>query len=92
MNQPFVIKLPKVENKSIDFNEKNELSLYSSVINYPLFKLGFHSYIHRTRSAMEITKNLQTKTNFYFVVNPYESEISNYEDDIEKSSKLYFNL
>jgi 23S rRNA U2552 (ribose-2'-O)-methylase RlmE/FtsJ len=91
MNQPFVIKLPKVENKSIDFNEKNELSLYSSVINYPLFKLGFHSYIHRTRSAMEITKNLQTKTNFYFVVNPYESEISNYEDDIEKSSKLYFN-
>ena len=91
MNQPFVIKLPKVENKSIDFNEKNELSLYSSVINYPLFKLGFHSYIHRTRSAMEITKNLQTKTNFYYVVNPYESEISNYEDDIEKSSKLYFN-
>jgi 23S rRNA U2552 (ribose-2'-O)-methylase RlmE/FtsJ len=90
MNQPFVIKLPKVENKSIDFNEKNELSIYSSVINYPLFKLGFHSYIHRTRSAMEITKNLQTKTNFYYVVNPYESEISNYEDDIEKSSKLYF--
>jgi 23S rRNA U2552 (ribose-2'-O)-methylase RlmE/FtsJ len=90
MNQPFVIKLPKVENKSIEFNEKNELSLYSSVINYPLFKLGFHSYIHRTRSAMEITKNLQTKTNFYYVVNPYESEISNYEDDIEKSSKLYF--
>ena len=90
MNQPFIIKLPKVEIKNLDFNEKKENIVSSSVLTYPLFTLGFHSFIHRTRSAMEITKNLQSKTDFYYVVNPFESTISNFEDDIKKSTELYF--
>ena len=90
MNQPFIIKLPKVEIKNLDFNEKKENIVFSSVLTYPLFTLGFHSFIHRTRSAMEITKNLQSKTEFYYVVNPFEPTISNFEDDIKKSTQLYF--
>jgi hypothetical protein len=54
--------------------------------------LGFHSFIHRTRSALGITKNLQTKTNFYFVVNPFEPNILNYDDDISKLSKAYLKI
>jgi hypothetical protein len=91
MNQPFIIKLPKVESKNLDFNEKKENIMFSPVLTYPLFTLGFHSFIHRTRSAMEITKNLQSKTEFYYVVNPFEPNISNYEDDIKKLTELYFN-
>ena len=91
MNQPFIIKLPKVEIKNLDFDKKNENVIFSSVLPYPLFSLGFHSFIHRTRSAMEITKNLQSKTDFYYVVNPFEPTISNFEDDIKKSTELYFN-
>jgi len=87
MNQPFIIKLPGVENKNLDFKEP---VVFSPVLPYPLFTLGFHSFIHRTRSAMEITDKLQTKTDFYYVVNPFEQNISNYEDDIKNSTKEYF--
>lgn len=87
MNQPFIIKLPSVENKNLDFKEN---VIFSPVLPYPLFTLGFHSFIHRTRNAMEITDKLQTKTDFYYVVNPFEPNISNYEDDIKNSTKEYF--
>jgi len=90
MYHPFIIKIPKIEN-NLDFNSSEKVS-YSSIIPYPLFTLGFHHFVHRTRSAMEITKNLQTKTNFYYVVNPFEPNISNYEDDISKLSKAYFKI
>ena len=87
MYHPFVIKIPKIEN-NIDLNSTENI-INSSVISYPLFSLGFHSFIHRTRSAMGITKNLQTKTNFYYVVNPFEPNILNYDDDITKLTKIY---
>jgi len=87
MYHPFVIKIPKIEN-NIDLNSTENV-INSSVISYPLFSLGFHSFIHRTRSAMGITKNLQTKTNFYYVVNPFEPNILNYDDDITKLTKVY---
>ena len=87
---PFVIKIPKIDNKTISIDNKIDNIIFSSYINYPLFALGFHSYIHRTRSAMVITKKPEYKTNFYYVVNPFEPEISNYEDDIKTLTKKYF--
>jgi hypothetical protein len=63
----------------------------SNIRPYPLFTLGFHSFLHRTRNGMEITKNLQTKIEFYYVVNPFENKISNYEDDLISSTKTYLN-
>jgi len=93
MYHPFVIKLPKIEN-NLDFNSlASEKIIYSSIVSYPLFTLGFHSFIHRTRSALgQSTKNLQTKTNFYYVVNPFEPNILNYDDDISKLSKVYLKI
>ena len=91
MYQPFVFKLPDItlESKTIT-SDKNNVEM-SNIRPYPLFTLGFHSFLHRTRNGMEITKNLQTKIEFYYVVNPFENKISNYEDDLISSTKTYLN-
>ena len=88
MTQPFVFKLPSVnlDSKTLDNKEK---VTFTNITTYPLFTLGFHSFIHRTRNAMNITRTLQSKTEFYYVVNPFENKISNYEDDLNNSNKLY---
>jgi 23S rRNA U2552 (ribose-2'-O)-methylase RlmE/FtsJ len=87
MYHPFIININSNKN---EINNKTDNIVLSPRISYPLFALGFHSYLHRTRSAMEITKNLQTKEKFYYVVNPFEPNISNYEDDITSLTKKYF--
>jgi hypothetical protein len=89
MNIPFIVKLNKADLKNIEISTKDNLIL-SSIMPYPLISLGFHSFVKRTREAMNITKNLESKTEFYYVVNPFETSISNYEEDIQKSSKTYF--
>ena len=68
MYQPFIFKLPSVtlNNKTIT-SDKDNIEM-SYIKPYPLFTLGFHYYLHRTRDGMNITKNLQTKTEFYYVV------------------------
>ena len=38
---------------------------------------------------MSITNNLQTKNKFYYVVNPFEHVISNYEDSLKNLTKHY---
>jgi 23S rRNA U2552 (ribose-2'-O)-methylase RlmE/FtsJ len=89
MYQPFIFKLPSVtlDSKTIT-NDKDNVEM-SSIKPYPLFTLGYHSFLHRTRDGMDITKKLQTKTEFYYVVNPFENKILNYEDDILSSTKTY---
>ena len=89
MYQPFVFKLPSVtlDSKTVT-SDKDNVEM-SNVKPYPLFTMGFHSFLHRTRNSMDITKNLQTKTEFYYVVNPFENKISNYEDDLISSTKTY---
>jgi len=87
MYHPFIININPNKN---EINNKTDNIVLSPRISYPLFALGFHSYLHRTRSAMEITENLQTKEKFYYVVNPFEPNISNYEDDITSLTKKYF--
>lgn len=89
MTQPFIFKLPNINLDSKVLSDKENVVL-SNLIIYPLFTLGFHSFIHRTRNAMSITKTLQTKTEFYYVVNQFENKISNYPDDLNNSNKLYF--
>lgn len=89
MNQPFIIKLPKVENKNLEF--KNDKILFSPTINYPIITLGFHHYIKHTRKNFQkIIKNVKSDTTFYYVVNPFEPDIPNYEDDIKNQTNLYF--
>ena len=91
MYQPFIFKLPNItlDSKTITSDKNN--AIMSDIRPYPLFTLGFHSYLHRTRNALDIIKTLQTKIEFYYVVNPFENNISNYEDDLISSTKTYLN-
>jgi hypothetical protein len=64
--------------------------------NNPLFSLGYHYYIGRTRAALytNITKinqdlNSKKSNEFYYVVNNFEINISNYEEH-SKIFKEYF--
>ena len=41
---------------------------------------------------MSITKSLQTKNEFYYVINPFEENIANYEDSLYNLTKHYLNI
>jgi hypothetical protein len=88
---PFLIKLPKADIKNIDLSDSNDIRV-TNIVPYQLCSLGYHCFIKRTRDAINITKNLQTKTQFYYVVNPFENNISNYEDDINNATKTYLKI
>lgn len=81
--------LPNNEKKSKTF-ESNDLAIFSPFKSHPLFKLGYHHFIERTRSALNIKDKLESKKEFYYVVNEFETSISDYEDSIENLTKIYF--
>lgn len=85
-----VFKIPNVK-LDIEKHKKNNLILSSSV-NYPLFSLGFHSFLHRTKNAMSITNKIKSSSKFYYVVNPFEHMVSNYEKDLKNLTIKYFNI
>ena len=91
MYNPFVFKL-KSENSDILNNNINNNVILSSTMNLPLCNLGFHHFLYRTKSAMNITKKLQTDDECYYVVNPFEYKISNYDDSLDKLTNHYFNI
>jgi hypothetical protein len=88
MNNLQAYKLPKNNNIDI-FTKSYNLVITSPFQNNPLFSLGFHYFIDRTRNAMSITDKLVTKNDFYYVVNPFEPNVPNYEDTLINSSKIY---
>jgi 23S rRNA U2552 (ribose-2'-O)-methylase RlmE/FtsJ len=92
MYQPFVLKLKSGKSDVLDKGVNKDNLILSSTINLPLISLGFHAFIHRTKSAMSITKNIQTKNKFYYVVNPFEHVISDYEDSLDNLTKIYFGI
>jgi 23S rRNA U2552 (ribose-2'-O)-methylase RlmE/FtsJ len=92
MYQPFVFKLESGNSDALDKGPNKDNLILSSTINIPLNSLGFHTFIHRTKNAMSITKNLQTKNKFYYVVNPFEHVISNYEDSLKNLTKVYLGI
>jgi hypothetical protein len=91
MYTPLVFKLPKSNINDFITQDKENLIILSPNITHPLFSLGFHHFIERTKDAMDITNKLETKNEFYFVVQPFEPNISNYNDNINNFSKKYFN-
>lgn len=92
MYQPFVFKLETGKSDVLDKGPNKDNLILSSTINLPLCSLGFHTFIHRTKNAMSITKNLQTKNQFYYVVNPFEHIIFNYEDSLKNLTNLYLGI
>lgn len=92
MYQPFVFKLKSGNSDVLDKGVNKDNLILSSTINLPLISLGFHAFIRRTKEAMSITKNIQTKNKFYYVVNPFEHVISDYEDSLDNLTKIYLGI
>jgi 23S rRNA U2552 (ribose-2'-O)-methylase RlmE/FtsJ len=86
--KPFIFKLPQIDK--IENFEENDV-IKTTNISQPLFSLGFHSFIHRTKSAMDITKKLETQNKFYYIVNPFEHNINDYENDVAHVSEIFLN-
>ncbi len=78
-------------DKSNKILESEDLTLYSPFKSHPQFKMGYHHFIDRTREALNITKKLDTKNEFYYVVNEFETTIQDYDEHIENLSKIYLN-
>ena len=75
-----VFKLPNSKEKISNILKlKNDVKMASSYTQ-PLFSLGFHSFQHRTKSAMNITKNLETKKKFYNIVNNFDPDTLKVKD------------
>ena len=84
-----VYKLPSA-NKDISGSLQD--SLFSTYPTQPLFSLGFHSFIHRTKDSMSITNKLKTKNKFYYVANPFEHIINDYSGSLSNLTNLYLNI
>ncbi len=91
MYQPFIFELESGKSDVLDKSKSDNLIL-SSTINMPLTSLGFHNFLHRTKNAMSITNNLQTKNKFYYVINPFEHVVANYEDSLKNLTKTYLGI
>lgn len=81
-----IYKLSKSNNNldKIKDHKNTELLLTSDFPNYSLFSLGYHHYIDRTRETMFTTqKKPEFKNEFYYVVNPYEQDIKNYNESLK---------
>lgn len=89
MYNPFIFELDTVSNINIKGESKEDVIL-SSTISYPLFSLGFNHFLHPVKSDFNlIKKKLETKNQFYYIVNPFELTITNYEDTILNQTKIY---
>jgi 23S rRNA U2552 (ribose-2'-O)-methylase RlmE/FtsJ len=77
-------------NKNTKIIESNELYIFSPFRVNSQFKLGYHHFIDRTRDALDITKKLETKNEFYYIVNEFEIVIPDYKDSIYNLTQIYF--
>jgi hypothetical protein len=91
MYQPYIFELESGNSDNLKKTTTNDLIL-SSTINIPLISLGFHNFLHRTKSAMSITNKLQTKNEFYYIINPFEHIIPNYEDSLKNLTDHYLGI
>jgi 23S rRNA U2552 (ribose-2'-O)-methylase RlmE/FtsJ len=73
--------------------KSKDLAFLSPCMTQPLFKLGYHYYISRTRETLiNIIKKIESKKKFYNIVNNFEPDIQDYNDTIQNLTKIYFNI
>ena len=85
---PNVYHLPK-NNDILDHNNNVEKSIYQS---QPLFKYGFHWYIHQTKNKMEIFNNdLKHRRNKHST-NLFEHLVPDYNEDINSNIPYLIEL
>ena len=83
-----IYKLPK-NNDFNSFIKDDNLVINSPYENHPLFTLGYHHFISRTREAMSIPEIVDKKNELFYVVNPFEPNIRDYEDSLNNIIKVY---
>lgn len=73
--------------------KSKDLAFLSPCASQPLFKLGYHYYISRTRETLiNIIKKIESKKKFYNIVNNFEPEIQDYNDTIQTVTKIFFSI
>lgn len=83
---PIIVQIP-----SITISE-NINPILRATLPYPKSIYGFHHYIHQSRQKMTITQQFENKKKVYEICNKFDINIDDYENDLEKASKLYFNI
>ena len=89
--KPFIFKLQSSDNKILDKPIGKKDIVISPIINYPSLSLGYHYFIHRTKESMDRTNKLESKNNFFYIVNPFEHSIIN-SDDLTNDTKKFFDM
>lgn len=88
---PIIFKLSSTERNILE-NETKEPVIISSTINHPLLSLGYHYFLRRTRNDMiNKIKKISNNSKFYNVINPFESDIPNYDEGLDKLTNIYLN-
>jgi 23S rRNA U2552 (ribose-2'-O)-methylase RlmE/FtsJ len=87
MDKSFIIEF-NLDNYNYDNIDTDDFKT-SSNICLPLCSLGFQNYLVRTKNYLNVTKNFDTE--LYYVVNPFEINISNYNENIIYLTKNYLN-
>ena len=61
-------------------------------IDYPKFSLGFQHYVHAKKEALDTLSQFDGKKKVYNVINKLNKQIDDYDMDIDKISKSFFDL
>lgn len=85
--KPVIYKINPSDKK--DYAVSPEMSLN---IDYPLLSLGFQQYLHANVTKMEILKEFEGKKKIYTTMHLFETNIDDYDADIENVSAEYFKL
>ena len=78
----------KMDNIDISRYEPNPVIHHD--IDYAKFALGFHHWIHASKSKTNVFNQYANKKKVYQVVNGYERYIDDYDESIGKVSQKYF--
>jgi 23S rRNA U2552 (ribose-2'-O)-methylase RlmE/FtsJ len=90
MFSQIVYQVPKSKDNIFDHDTN---PTFADSINMPQFKYGFNHFIYTTKDKMEITNNIKIKNKkFYYVVNPHEHTIDDYNNDLNSETKKYFKI
>lgn len=86
---PIIYKLPAVTNKIINVPLD---PMFRSSIPYPASNLGFQHFIHQSKEKMTIVNKFKGKKKVYEVYSKFEQNVDDYDNDLAKTSLVYFNI
>jgi len=90
-NQDTYLPIVEILENQTNIFKTNFQAVFSSSIDFPRFEFGFQHFYHADKGPKKTEFDLfKNKKKVYYVLNEYEREIDNYNDDIEHSCQAYF--